>query len=78
MSACLYSGPLTLHQRLETSHTLSKVPRTADRSSTGGEAGVGLVVRRSWPAHGTVCKEADQFAVREVDGDLVVGFLQNH
>ncbi len=36
---------------------------------------MGLAVRRSWPAHGTVCKEADRFAVREVDGDLDVGFL---
>jgi hypothetical protein len=57
-------------------HTLgAKVPRTADRSSAGGETIVGLATRRSWPAHGTVCKEADRFAVGGVDGDLDVSFL---
>jgi hypothetical protein len=57
-------------------HTLgAKIPRPTDRRSAGGEASVGLAVRRSWPAHGTVCKEADRFAVGEVDGDLDVGFL---
>ena len=63
------------HQRLETTQTLSKVPRPTDRRSVRSQAGAGLAVRRSWLAHGTVCKEADRFAVGEVDGDLDVGFL---
>jgi hypothetical protein len=55
--------------------TWATIPCPPGRRSFRSQAGAGLAVRRSWPAHGPACKEADRFAVGEADGDLDGGFL---